>query len=80
MFIVADELTSKYGRGTMLSEKCPKCGYEVELFSAGVHESESGALRVYADDDQFICPRCIQQGIHFLKNIKTFKEYQKFYQ
>jgi hypothetical protein len=58
--------------GRMLDNVCQKCGYEadVELFSAGVHESESGCIRAYTDDDTFVCPRCpvannSDQGAHY---------------
>ena len=42
-----------------LNEFCQKCGYEAEgLYSAGVHDSESGCIKVYTDDDEFVCPIC----------------------
>jgi len=61
LIVGGEELKINYGEGDILEETCPKCGYQVELYSAGVHESNSGVLRIYADDDQFICPRCIEQ-------------------
>lgn len=64
----------KYGKGETFTKKCPKCGREATLFSGGVHESTSGCLRVYSDDDIFECPdgKCAwseskQKGI--IKNI-----------
>ena len=58
VLIASDQLKERYGKGTMFTEKCPKCGTTESLFSSGVHESESGSLRVYCEDDIFVCPKC----------------------
>ena len=38
--------------------ECQKCGHQATLASAGVHESENGCIRVYSDDDEYVCPNC----------------------
>lgn len=55
---VEEELTQKYGKGKTSLRKCETCDYEQVIQSAGVHVSESGAIKVYADDDKFSCPKC----------------------
>lgn len=55
---VEEELTQKYGKGKTSLRKCETCDYEQVIQSAGVHASESGAIKVYADDDKFSCPKC----------------------
>ena len=42
----------------MIEKDCPVCGYQFQVTSAGVFESESGCMRVYAEEEQFHCPRC----------------------
>jgi Zn finger protein HypA/HybF involved in hydrogenase expression len=39
-------------------QKCHTCNYEQKIYTGGVHESDTGSLRVYSEDDQFHCPRC----------------------
>ena len=55
---VEEELTQKYGKGKTRLRKCETCDYEQVIQSAGVHVSESGAIKVYANDDNFSCPKC----------------------
>ena len=55
---VEEELTQKYGKGKTSLRKCETCDYEQVIQSAGVHVSESGPIKVYADDDKFSCPKC----------------------
>jgi len=52
----------KYGVGEVFSKSCPSCSYVQELSSAGVHESDNGIIRVYTDDDEFICPKCSEKS------------------
>ena len=60
-------MEEKYGKGILLKEVCDTCGYEAEdLHSAGVHENENGCIRVYSEDDKFVCPRCPIAGKHAL--------------
>lgn len=54
---------NKYGRGKLFSEKCQNCGHKEELLTDGVHESESGGIRVYAEDDMFSCGKCRKDSI-----------------
>lgn len=63
-------MVEEYGEGILLKEVCPTCGYEADdLPSAGVHENENGCVRVYAEDEKFVCPICPTAGkpcqIHF---------------
>lgn len=52
-------MAEKYGQGNLFEKICEKCGFKAEgLYSAGVHESPSGVLRVYSDDQAFTCPTC----------------------
>jgi len=56
---IAKTLQDTYGAGVVFNEICVLCGYESEeLYSSGVHESESGSLRIYDEDDVFKCPNC----------------------
>ena len=55
---VEEELTQKYGKGKTSLRKCETCDYEQVIQSADVHISESGAIKVFADDDKFSCPKC----------------------
>jgi hypothetical protein len=66
---VLQSLKEKYGDGTTVSETCRKCGYEVDLCTAGTHES-NGSIKVYAEADKFICSVCFSdnksdQGINY---------------
>jgi len=51
-------ITQKYGKGKTNLRKGETCDYEKVIQSAGIHVSESGAIKVYADDDKFSCPKC----------------------
>ena len=67
--LVLQSLKEKYGDGTTVSETCRKCGYEVDLCTAGTHES-NGSIKVYAEADKFICSVCFSdnksdQGIDY---------------
>lgn len=56
---MAELLSEKYGHGKIFTEVCTRCGYKDEsLHSEGVHESQSGSLRVHSEDEKFKCPRC----------------------
>ena len=48
----------KYGESHLHVQKCNTCDYEQVINSAGVISSESGCVRVYAEDDKFACPNC----------------------
>ena len=39
-------------------ERCKKCGFEMDLSTAGTHESDNGCVQVYAEADGFVCPMC----------------------
>ena len=63
IIIVENNLAEKYGEGVLLKEVCPTCGYEADdLPSAGVHENENGCVRVYAENEKFVCPQCPTDG------------------
>lgn len=52
-------MVEKYGKGEMNTQKCKTCSYEQVIHSAGVHVSENGAVKVYAEEDFFWCPNCV---------------------
>lgn len=58
LFLLVDTLVEKYGMGHITTVKCDTCTYEKEIHSSGVHETEGGSLKVYCEDDAFICPKC----------------------
>lgn len=58
IFSIVDTLKRKYGEGENSIRKCETCDYEQVIYSGGVHETEDGCLRVYAEEDKFSCPNC----------------------
>lgn len=56
--ILVDELVENYGLGKTKIKKCKSCWYEQAIESSGVHVSQNGAVKVYADPDPFYCPTC----------------------
>lgn len=57
-----DELIEKYGQGETDIVRCDNCHYEQLIHSAGVHITEGGSVKVYADKDTFCCPNCDDNG------------------
>jgi hypothetical protein len=55
---LVDNLVEKYGVGNTSTRKCKSCSYEQVICSSGVHVSDNGAVKVYADEDTFHCPTC----------------------
>ena len=49
---------AKYGAGEKSTIKCTTCDYEKEIQLSGTHESEGGSLKVYCEDEEFVCPNC----------------------
>jgi predicted RNA-binding Zn-ribbon protein involved in translation (DUF1610 family) len=60
LFLFFLELIDKYGEGTAYEKECPECGYKCDFRTAGVHlgDEDSQSLRVYSQDDDFLCPKC----------------------
>ena len=58
MLLLVHALSEKYGKGKKTTIKCQSCCYEEEIYSSGVHATESGAVMVYGADDEFSCPNC----------------------
>ena len=56
--VVWNKLKEKYGVGEIDRESCKKCGFEMDLSTAGTHKSDSGCVKVYAEADDFVCPMC----------------------
>ena len=58
MTTVLNKLKEKYGIGEIVRESCKKCGFKMDLSTAGTHESDNGCVKVYAEADDFVCPMC----------------------
>lgn len=69
-------MVEKYGQGEITIQKCQTCGNEQMIRSAGVHVTEGGSVMVFADQDEFSCPRCGSDEFDELSNGCSGKWYE----
>lgn len=63
-----------YGEGTYFNRVCDRCGSTSEgQHSAGAFESASGYIRIYSEEQDFKCERCMFEGREYkaATNYKT---------
>ena len=58
IFLLADNLIDKYGKGSTQIHKCQIREYEENICSEDTYITEGGSLKVYAEGGKFVCPNC----------------------